>query len=292
MAHGSHVIVQNCDISNAAGGILVNTKNSKIVVSQCKIQNSSLSALEPRNGGSLYANHNDIHSAHWAGICIGPQAIECVVENNKVYGKAANGIQVICNSCYVTIKGNSVYQNGQHGIVLGKESHGTVYQNTIFENWFGGIYINDESRATLDNNEIHNNKCGGVRLENNFSAKVEIVNNVIRDHTGPDICYSDTTELLQKRLDCHIEAFTEPPFVRNNRLERNNEGQQHPKSLIASLGLRCEYCDQVPNEGEGVFSTCPNCRKIWYCSKECQVKHWKKHKPFLLSVSWKLFNSY
>ena len=280
LALGSHVIVQNCDILDAAGGILVNTKNSKVVVSQCKIRNSSLSALEARNGGSLYANHNDIHSAQWAGICIGPQAGECVVENNKVYGNAYNGIQIICNSCSITLSDNCVYRNGQHGVFLGNESQGTLYQNTIFENWSWGTYITDKSRATLDNNEIHNNKCGGVRLENNFSAKVEIVNNVIRDHTGPDICYSNSTELLQKKLGCHIEAFTEPPFVRNNRLERNNEGQQHPKSLIASLGSRCEYCHQFPNKDEGEFSTCSNCRKVRYCSKECQIKHWKKHKPF------------
>ncbi|KAM8758786.1 zinc finger MYND domain-containing protein 10 [Rhynchonycteris naso] len=34
---------------------------------------------------------------------------------------------------------------------------------------------------------------------------------------------------------------------------------------------RCAYC------GAEAFKRCSRCQKEWYCCRECQVKHWKKH---------------
>ncbi|XP_040850460.1 zinc finger MYND domain-containing protein 10 [Ochotona curzoniae] len=41
---------------------------------------------------------------------------------------------------------------------------------------------------------------------------------------------------------------------------------------IAPDGPRCGYCSA------GATKRCSRCRKEWYCCRECQVKHWEKHK--------------
>lgn len=35
-----------------------------------------------------------------------------------------------------------------------------------------------------------------------------------------------------------------------------------------------------PSCGKDAIKRCSRCNSVWYCSVECQRKHWKKHKPF------------
>merc|ERR1719473_645505 len=44
------------------------------------------------------------------------------------------------------------------------------------------------------------------------------------------------------------------------------------------LKMKCENCDKPESENRE-FKKCARCRKVLYCSKKCQKKHWKqKHK--------------
>jgi len=36
---------------------------------------------------------------------------------------------------------------------------------------------------------------------------------------------------------------------------------------------KCAMC------GEQASKRCSRCQREWYCRRECQVKHWSKHKP-------------
>jgi hypothetical protein len=43
-------------------------------------------------------------------------------------------------------------------------------------------------------------------------------------------------------------------------------------------GLRqCQRC-QEPDQGTEKFKCCSLCKVVFYCSKECQVEHWRTHK--------------
>lgn len=33
------------------------------------------------------------------------------------------------------------------------------------------------------------------------------------------------------------------------------------------------------NCGKAAVKRCSRCKSEWYCGRECQVGHWKKHKP-------------
>ncbi|MDR3736462.1 MAG: zinc finger MYND domain-containing protein [Acidobacteriaceae bacterium] len=41
----------------------------------------------------------------------------------------------------------------------------------------------------------------------------------------------------------------------------------------ATEGIVCGYCNKP--QGEGKFDMCSACKKVYYCSKECQLKDWK-----------------
>ena len=43
---------------------------------------------------------------------------------------------------------------------------------------------------------------------------------------------------------------------------------------ICDEKLKCANCNMVGN-----FKKCSGCKKVHYCSAECQKTHWKTHKP-------------
>ena len=47
--------------------------------------------------------------------------------------------------------------------------------------------------------------------------------------------------------------------------------------------MKCGGCSAVRAEEAKAYSVCSGCREVHYCSRECQRKHWKTHKPECLS---------
>ena len=44
------------------------------------------------------------------------------------------------------------------------------------------------------------------------------------------------------------------------------------------LKHKCANCLKSANPNNDSFKCCARCKSVWYCSKECQVKHWASHK--------------
>ena len=47
--------------------------------------------------------------------------------------------------------------------------------------------------------------------------------------------------------------------------------------------MKCGGCSAVRAEGAKAYSVCGGCKEMYYCSRECQKKDWKTHKPDCLS---------
>ena len=47
--------------------------------------------------------------------------------------------------------------------------------------------------------------------------------------------------------------------------------------------MKCGGCSAVRAEEAKAYSVCGGCREVHYCSRVCQRKHWKTHKPGCLS---------
>lgn len=52
----------------------------------------------------------------------------------------------------------------------------------------------------------------------------------------------------------------------------DNECSSHPREPAASMN-KCGEC------GQEAIKKCSHCQQIFYCSRNCQVKHWPQHKP-------------
>ncbi|KAJ7475892.1 hypothetical protein FB451DRAFT_1397282 [Mycena latifolia] len=48
---------------------------------------------------------------------------------------------------------------------------------------------------------------------------------------------------------------------------------------LGPLVRACSGCGRSPAEGANAFAKCGKCGTSHYCSRECQVAHWKEHKP-------------
>ncbi|KAJ6457849.1 hypothetical protein C8R47DRAFT_1163865 [Mycena vitilis] len=67
-------------------------------------------------------------------------------------------------------------------------------------------------------------------------------------------------------------------------------------SSTSSLGLACQFCDkaQPVNHAPTPLLRCSSCRRVYYCSSECQKKHWGRHKHLckaLRSLEKEIINS-
>jgi hypothetical protein len=49
------------------------------------------------------------------------------------------------------------------------------------------------------------------------------------------------------------------------------------KQYLQGRPFCCEICEALTAKGRDKLLMCP-CRTIAYCSRDCQVKNWKKHK--------------
>ena len=48
------------------------------------------------------------------------------------------------------------------------------------------------------------------------------------------------------------------------------------EDFLVILGVRCEFCGSSEDEIEDKLKRCNNCKEVYYCSRECQKKDWKK----------------
>ncbi|KAI9022367.1 hypothetical protein DFJ74DRAFT_669226 [Hyaloraphidium curvatum] len=60
-------------------------------------------------------------------------------------------------------------------------------------------------------------------------------------------------------------------------MKRDTATLMDPKQLIK--GARCAACDKASADPTREFSCCSRCKQARYCSKDCQVADWPKHKP-------------
>lgn len=80
----------------------------------------------------------------------------------------------------------------------------------------------------------------------------------------------------EKLADKHISLLLEPDTARVQKLAKgwvNTFGDQFMEPST------CSAC------GKEATKRCSKCRMEWYCSRECQVKDWKKHKPLCLELA-------
>ena len=286
--HKSSAQIENCSVHDCGGGgILVSGEGSQSLVRKCEVYKNHQAGLEARGGGKLVAMENRIFNSGFHGILIGPNAGECNIDGNKIFENAYEGIFALRNERKVAICNNDIHHNGPFGISLDKNSCLFICRNKIFENGFWGILAKSRTSVVISENLIFNNKCGGIFIGANYSGRVQLESNIVRDHSGPWLEYPD----MKESFPCdgfspepffHLppgekQIYSHPPILSQNKTFNNKEGMNHPREVVGRIYNSCTFCRRSNDEVQHLLK-CLKCHIATYCDKECQSKHWPTHK--------------
>ena len=287
----SFALIEDCAIHDCGGGgALVVGKGSRMAVNKCEVYKNHQAGLEAREGGNLSASQNKIFNSGFHGVLIGPNAGECVITGNKIFENAREGIYACSNKNTIEITKNDVHHNGPFGLSLDDNSHLVIRDNKIFDNGFWGILAKSRTSAMITGNVISGNKCGGIFFGVNYSGRVHLESNTVRDHSGPWLEYqqipSRFTHDVARLPDGGAffpglptgekQFYSNPPILIGNKAFNNEEGMYHPKEVIERVYSGCTFCRR---QGEvRHLVKCPTCHIASYCNRECREKHLATHK--------------
>ena len=291
--NGAFGLLENCIIHDCGGaGVVVEGEQSHVVVRKCEVYRNHQFGLGAGVGGKLSASENRIFDGSCYGVLIASDAGESRITNNKIFENAKEGIQVDRSTeNQVIICNNDIHHNRSSGVVLFL-SQALIENNKIFENGFWGVVVNTRTSLHMKENSISGNKCGGIHIGINYSGRVHLERNVVRDHSGPWLEYQKQDVDLPKvepRLDrgktfCgpihprgEWKYYSNRPILTGNKDINNQERLFHPGEVVSRLCSGCIYCHRSGDELMRL-KKCPGCNIASYCSKECQRKHWPKHK--------------
>ena len=294
-------LIENCVILKCGGGgALVSGKGSRLLVKNCEVYKNHQAGLEAREGGELEAIGNKIFDNGNHGILIWKLPGKCDVNDNKIFENAKEGIIVGDTKEKITIRNNSIHHNRPFGISLGDDnSQVFISNNEIFENGFWGILAKGRTSAHIVGNKLTGNKCGGIFIGVNYSGRVHLETNTVRDHSGPWLEYqfkngsasSDVSLLDDEEADAlgsilpdgEKHYYSKPPILKENKQFNNEEGMYHPRELVERLCNGCTYCYRRRDK-KVRFLKCPGCLIASYCSKECRRNHRPKHETLCFAL--------
>ena len=304
ISNGSSALIENCVIHHCGGGgALVAGKGSRLFVKKCEVYKNHQAGLEVREGGDLVASENRIFDNCFHGIMIGPHAGNCEIHRNNIFENAREGIYALRNKTKIVIQNNDVHHNGPFGLSLDDNSQLLISNNKIFENGFWGILAKSRTSAQIARNIIFGNKCGGIYIGVNYSGRVHLESNIVRDHSGPWLEYQnmpysssgidmsvfgDELAAASAAMGVNLprgekSCYSNPPFLKENKEFNNKEGIYHPREVVERLYGGCTYCRRPRGKGERLLK-CPDCHIALYCCKECQWNHRRKHETLCFAL--------
>lgn len=282
-------IFESCVFEGNSKGDLAILENAHIRMINCVLHGPRL-CVDMMGGGSCSAIHCRFHGQVQVKDKVSLlELINCCVVDSANQGiHIANGVTARLQGCrIIRCQGEGVMVKG------GKRTTVHIEDCFVAECKFG--YCIDVGKVNV-NSQAFNNAFHGLHLCTTLNGSVTVDNctftgnrgvvNVVK-MCGPD-CAVTIDGVLQP-LQFNRDTFER---VRVDQMKLAQENLETNRSCRASLQLRraekligrnrlddlcCLNCN-TPEPIDAKFKACGKCNEVIYCSRECQVTHWKEHK--------------
>jgi MYXO-CTERM domain-containing protein len=240
-----NVTFQDLTIQNAMGGALgiqfYYADGGQVIHSVTKNMSSNAITF-------YYSNQGTVRSCTCQGNISGRKTTGTVVENNEVYGAAAEGVGLYDGSTNCTVAHNVVHDNYSVNVYLDSISHSTFDGNLIYEtdpnNDLEGIEISDEGHY--------------ADLPAPVNSYNTIINNVVVGHNlGIVFWYSGewSTQALNDQSGLRYDVISNNTLVNNKGSFKWDASPAHVGTtiqnniIVAAMGTSPIYLLQAKSAG-------------------------------------------
>lgn len=280
------------------------------MLAECNIAHFSGPGVEIRKGGSA-SLEDVVMSDVGQGVTAHGEPGPLVMRRTEIARSEAEGI-ALGSGARAEISECRIMHSGSFGISVDDGGWANIQRSTISDSLFWGIIVKSQSNLCIEDSCVRDNKCGGLYIGNNYNGDVLVRGCKFLCNRGKAMfdIYNESSEkvkrelkeasklLIRERMLCgNRRVFTKPPRFEDCEYEDNEELQIAPKEN-ACFCCRSKVGDQrtlsstigalhADDEGVGEtgsrpvvdkLSSCQQCRIARYCSKECQLAHWPRHK--------------
>ena len=271
--------LKNCIINNTVGiGVEVRDNAKLVELDSCTVTNTKQSGLNVYNGAKR------------------AKVLRCVFEANNIEKTIHEGA-IQLKSCKAKIQETVIKNQKGSGIVI-EDGKGTFLKLTITKCYFGILV-----QAGVVVKECNISGCQfGIKICEIISDPVVLESNAITE------CFYDVGRLprspkpaVKGQANYRIEEiYTNDVLAGCNLIYRRklrskkypqglnigplgdvlgiNEKQEDP-FIMATSRLSCRHCGYTKAQVLRKLKTCDRCKMPVYCSRACQKKAWKTHKP-------------
>lgn len=189
--------------------------------------------------------------------------VDCKLSEN------AEGV-LIQSSGSVVVKNCEVFNNRANGIFVGYDHSGiaNIVKNKVHDNQFKGIILGTGGR----NKRIHvsgNKEYGNRGLPPIMPTAVERT----RGRGLSSVDLRRWAKSVKKRGGSSVDESRNS--VPSSMFEAVfDEIKSKSGTAMADLVLGCAFCNKEP-EQDSRFDKCAKCKAVCYCSRDCQIQHWK-----------------
>lgn len=289
----SGIVINNTQLSDEQRSVVVRSSQIKF----CSGPGLQINDNTPFCHISIQCNN--LHSNLYGVVIDSPSHFN--LEKNYISGNNLSGV-VVVGASEGKLKGNTLYDNGKHGIFLNK-TNAVLEGNVCLKNLGWGVLCCGESNLDCKENVLEDNLFGGLRTLLNGKGKVSIQRCEFRGNNGPAVFPTAENELSRLELDwkqsilysrknelLYLSFFLEGTLPNCGSIgEFNSPVQMENKvSDVCDLHFHivsdfCSSCSMTLQEDSEMVE-CSRCRIARYCSDKCSESATAVHYPVCQAI--------
>jgi tetratricopeptide (TPR) repeat protein len=317
----SQLIMHSSKICDGAqGGILV-TDKSTLSLRQVHVTGHAAGGLELREGGKAFVENSHFSDNGRQGVMVWMSAGRLEAKHCWVHSNAQESGALVSEG-EADFYCCEFYGNGAAGVVAQQKGRMYLTQCIVHDNT-EGVLIQDTGSAEVKQCEIYGNRANGIFVGYDHVGHARISENHVHSNVSrgilignknPTVLVSGNKEHNNKGLPPHVPLFMRqrhaPSRKHLKRIQKNKntikQAMQEQKTtdgfmdlfgrmdisddffeLSESIATSCLFCGSNPGSANEKFSRCSKCKKAYYCSRECQVGDWPRHKKICIKKGLK-----